>query len=454
MRRIISMSLLALTPAAVMATAPAALAASTQQTPRITRVLPMRVSVGAKLAISGKDFKARPKANTVIFRSPNGRLAFAKPRRASRTRLVVVVPAAVARLLVGASGRQRPTRFKLRVIAGRVSKFTIRRLSPVITRRDTTGGDGTSPAVCNDGGSGGDHDGDLLLNGFESSIKTDPCLKDTDLDGVEDGYEQQSARDLNRTSSTPPLPYPGSRPYANALDSSDANVDFDGDGLRLSDEYRLWVRYSADGAVRSARPGSLDDLLYSDGFQYSRNVDAPAAGSLLAWSLDLDDSTKLRDDERDADNDGLGNWDEATGKMTEAWWPSVHNGTVEPKESQYPGIDFLDNEDTAPRFDALVDPDMDGDGVLDGPDDADHDGVSNMFEVRRPGDWNSDAWVGPGVGATPGLNSWAYTNPFNPCKPFESERCHAHPPIGYYDADERPPVGPAPSGSAPTTPDG
>ena len=71
------------------------------------------------------------------------------------------------------------------------------------------------------------------------------------------------------------MPYPGSRPYANALDSSDANVDFDGDGLRLSDEYRLWVRYSADGAVRSARPGSLDDLLYSDGIQYSRDVDAP-----------------------------------------------------------------------------------------------------------------------------------------------------------------------------------
>ena len=75
--------------------------------------------------------------------------------------------------------------------------------------------------------------------------------------------------------------------------------------------------------------------------------------------------------------------------MTEAWWPAVHNGTIEPKESQYPAIDFLDNEDTAPRFDALVDPDMDGDGVLDGPDDADHDGVSNMFEVRRPGDWST-----------------------------------------------------------------
>ena len=36
---------------------------------------------------------------TVIFRAPDGRTAFAKPRRASRTRLVVAVPPAVARLV-------------------------------------------------------------------------------------------------------------------------------------------------------------------------------------------------------------------------------------------------------------------------------------------------------------------------------------------------------------------
>ena len=60
---------------------------------------------------------------------------------------------------------------------------------------------------------------------------------------------------------------------------------------------------------------------------------------------------------------------------------------IEPKESKYPELDFLDNEDTAPAFNAHIDADMDGDGVLDGADDNDHDGLSNQFEVRRPGDW-------------------------------------------------------------------
>jgi hypothetical protein len=456
MRRTVSICLLALSAAALMAGAPAVQAATTKKAPQITRVQPMRVSVGGRLTITGKNFKAKRAGNTVIFRAPDGRSAFAKPRRASRRKLVVVVPVAVARLLVGESGRQRPTRFRLRVLAGRFSKFTPRRLSPVITRIDGRGpgggdDDDGSSVVCNDGGASGDHDGDLLANGLESQIKTDPCLKDTDLDGVEDGYEQQSAVDLNHYPSTPPLPYPGKRPYPNALDSSDAGTDYDGDGLRLRDEHTLWLRYFADGQARAGRPGGLDNLVYSDGQQRSRDVDAPAGGTLLAWALDMDDSGKLTDDERDADNDGLGNWDEASGRMTETWWPSQHDGKIEPKESKYPDIDFLDNEDTAPRFDALVDPDMDGDGVPDGPDDTDHDGLSNMFEVRRPSNWLDQAWVA-------GTNSWAYTNPFNPCKPFNSERCHTHPPFNYYDGDEVPPIGPNPPGGypagGPVTPNG
>jgi hypothetical protein len=103
---------------------------------------------------------------------------------------------------------------------------------------------------------------------------------------------------------------------------------------------------------------------------------------------------------------------------------------------------------------AHVDPDLDGDGVLDGADDNDHDGLSNQFEVRRPSDWISDAIVGFPTAANP----WAYVNPFNPCKPFNSERCHAHPPFGYYESDEVPPIGPNPPGGYPAvhpvTPDG
>ena len=100
MRRLISICLLLLSAAAMLVAAPAAFAAkkkSQANLPEITRVQPMRVSVGGTLTITGKRFKSKRSANTVIFRSASGRSAFAKPRRASTTKLRVVVPAAVAR---------------------------------------------------------------------------------------------------------------------------------------------------------------------------------------------------------------------------------------------------------------------------------------------------------------------------------------------------------------------
>ena len=110
--------------------------------PTITRVTPMRLRVGAALTIRGRNFKPARAKNTVIFRSPDGRSAFAKPRRATRTRLVVLVPAAVARLVTRSAGAPRPTRFKLRVLAGTFSKFTPRRLSPVVVPASSGPGPG------------------------------------------------------------------------------------------------------------------------------------------------------------------------------------------------------------------------------------------------------------------------------------------------------------------------
>jgi hypothetical protein len=43
--------------------------------------------------------------------------------------------------------------------------------------------------------------------------------------------------------------------------------------------------------------------------------------------------------------------------------------------SQYAQTDYLD-------------PDTDGDGILDGADDVDHDGYTNAFEARRAVYWN------------------------------------------------------------------
>jgi hypothetical protein len=436
--------------------------------PSITRVTPMRVSVGATLVIRGKRFSPKRKRNTVIFRAPSGRTAFAKPRRASRRKLVVKVPTTVAKLVSRRSNKAVPTRFKLRVLSGRFSRWTTRRLSPVIVSPSGGPGEGGGPGG-GDGacGTGGDWDGDLLPNSLEATLKTDPCLADSDLDGVEDGYEEQSAIDLNHYPRTPPLPYPGKRPYPNALDPSDAFTDYDGDGLELRDEFIAWVRFQADGVPRSGRPTTLSGLLYSDGLQ--KSIDpapaAPPITTLAGWALDIDSNGELWDDERDADGDGLSNWDESHGRMLETWWPAQHDGQNEPKESAYPTLTFLDTNDL-PNRDAHADFDIDGDGVGDGADDNDHDGVSNQFEVRRPyGEdpgggiayWMDEAFTGDPLGWNDdpptvwgwGANVWAYSNPFNPCKPFDSERCHEHPPFGYYASDDLPPIGPAPPGGFP-----
>src|SRR5918992_620337 len=348
MRRLFIICLLALSATALVVSVPAAPAAKKKaSTPSITRVMPMRISVGARLTILGKNFKTERKANTVIFRAPNGRSAFAKPRRASRTKLVVVVPSAVARLLGGSVNNPKPTRLKLRVLAGKFSAFTTRRLSPVVTSfgsGDGPGGGspgGGSPGGGSAGGgstgggpaaaacaSSADHDGDMLPNALEADLTTDPCLADTDGDGVGDGYEYKSAVDLNNDDYQEPnqsLPYPGKRPYPNPLDPSDVGTDFDGDSLALGAEQSLWL-------ISSAPAG--------------RVLDNP-----LSYS------------------DGLTNFDENGGRARAGWWSSCY-----PAETPY-YVTYADTD--------LADPDSDGDGVRDGADDQDHDDLPNLMELSR-----------------------------------------------------------------------
>ena len=243
-----------------------------------------------------------------------------------------------------------------------------------------------------------DDDGDGLPDTLELQLGTDPLQADTDSDGVSDGFEYWSALDLNGAAH----PFPGKAPYPNALDGSDANIDFDGDGLTLLMEYQAW-NYSG-------RPQPLN---YSDG--------NPHTGG-----------TALRDGDKDVDGDGLTNFEETTGPMRIAWWTAKYDGQNGPKETPYP--------DAARRFaePSFIDPDSDGDGILDGNDDQDHDGYPNWFEVRRPVDWaqtyTSTLYPFP---ATPGhTNPLARVNPYNPCKPVYSDACHNPAPLGYYEPGE------------------
>jgi Bacterial TSP3 repeat len=267
----------------------------------------------------------------------------------------------------------------------------------------------------------GDDDGDGLADDLERSIGTDPLLFDTDGDGVSDSFEYYSALDLNAGN----LPYPGKRPYPNPLDGTDAKSDFDQDGLTSDEEYQAWL-YTSCGRVKGVTPATCAvqlPLTYSDGKQ---QTDALAG---------------VKDGERDVDNDGLTNWVEAHGPLSgPEWWNAFINQktvkcTTDYIESEYPGPKYLGT--------SFVDPDTDGDGLKDGPDDIDHDGYTNAQEQIRPGLFTNQSWCDLYESTMPGAYRLplgphnvptARMQPFNPCKPTYSSACHVHPP--YYSEKE------------------
>jgi hypothetical protein len=354
--------------------------------PLITSVRPLKLAIGKALTVLGRNFVAGRHRDTIVFLRSGAPAIFLRADSATTRRITLTLTSKLTRFLTTTNtGAKTATRFRLRVLARRFgAQFTSTRLSPTILPAPS-GGKGPSSPGCTLAGAranpNADSDGDGLSNGLELRIKTDPCNADTDGDGVTDGYEYQSALDLNSRA----LPYPGKRPYPNPLDPSDANTDYDGDGLTLMDEYTAWVRYG----------GSKFPLNYSDGTQMSGGpqVVTPAT----AWE-DLNHNGFISDDEKDVDNDGLTNWVEAHGPLSgQAWWT-----TAFPDEKAYvvtyQGLDWLD-------------PDTDGDGLKDGADDIDHDGWTNAQEQFRP--------------------PYA-VNPFNPCLPdYKSPTCPLHPDGSY-----------------------
>jgi hypothetical protein len=356
--------------------------------PVIKTVKPLRLTIGETLTIVGRNFLPGRGRNTVVFFREGAPAVFLKAGSATRKRIKVKLTSKLGRYLIGRNNGERgPTRFRLRVLARRFgASFTPRRLSPVVLpvrqasprTRDTAPPAPTCSLASAAAAPQADADGDALTNSLELAIHTDPCNADSDGEGVPDGYEYESALDLNSRA----LPYPGKRPYPNPLDPSDLNTDYDGDGLTLSDEHAAWARYG----------GSSFPLLYSDGTQTSGGPVAVTPAT--AWE-DMNGDGFLTDDEKDVDNDGLTNWDEAHGRMTPEWWIAVFD-QEKPFTLTYLQTDWLD-------------PDTDGDTLADGPDDVDHDGYSDASEVDRELTW---------------------VQPFNPCLPDPLSRtCPEHPPI-------------------------
>jgi hypothetical protein len=458
--------------------------------PVVTSVKPLKLKLGEKLTIHGRNFIIGRHKNTIVFEGAGSRVVWVKADTASKNTLTVKLPNKLAVLLADKTGKQQPTRLLIRVIARKSAKsFTKRSLSPVVSpdATITTGGGAVAEACPGVSNPNADSDGDMLSNQLELAIGTNPCKADTDGDGVSDGYEYQSALDLNRNGNSASIPWPSyatKTPYPNPLYNGDADTDFDGDGLTLRQEYTAsfaWLLGIDPGHQLATfipyvpSPNPYNDVMvvsYSDGDQTTNpsaqgnppdDQTGPAAptdpnaqsifdvsgdrvvngtdtigfvdlnsginsgsdqegvydpgddvpGNTNYWNDEGIFNSYLSDDEKDIDHDGLPNFDEANGPLSaQSWWTS---NTSTAAEGTYPisysGTNWLD-------------PDTDGDGILDGADDQDHDGYTNI-EEDLPG-----YVAGPFMAWAAAHNEDPAVNPFNPCLPNDaSPVCQSHPVI-------------------------
>lgn len=465
--------------AALLVPATAGTASAKPKAPVVKRITPKNAYVGETMTLRGRHFRPGVGRNTVAFKRKGAKVVLVRADKSTKKLMRVELPKRLENVLVVQNGTPVATPLQVRVMAARFGKrFTSRSKSPLVgperppapprpKQADPNGdcdGDGQINRVDTD------DDNDLLSDATEPALNKllDPCNADTDGDGVEDGYEYQSARDLNDDESQSPntyTPYPRKLPYPNPLDGEDQHTDHDGDDLTLLEEFKLWNYTAAAGS-----PRTLERLTYSAGEQYSASTRSGGSGARIPWlaaaSYDkqsqfmvwaesagyarvrlsaLDDEewwvggstyeirdfdrsggpatgaeqtyynhfggTMLDDSERDEDADGLSNWAETRGCMQQSYWNALY-----PKEAPY----YLTYEGTK-----LDDPDSDGDGIRDGADDQDHDDIPNVMECSRSlaagqGRDNPNANPGP---ALPDGRQWeGWVNPFNPCLPYTYSR--------------------------------
>jgi hypothetical protein len=457
--------------------------AEAAKAPVVKRITPKKVYVGETMTIRGKNFRRGVNKNSVFFKRRGAKAVMAPAEKATAKLIKVELPKRLERILLVQNGTPVPTRLQVRVMSYRFGKrFTSRSHSPLVgpekppappkpKEADPNGdcdGDGQSNRVDTD------DDNDLLADTYEKSLDLDGCKADTDGDKVEDGYELQSARDLNDDEQQTPnqyIPYPEKRPYPNGLDKTDGGTDHDGDDLTLLEEYQLWKVTLNAGA-----PRTLSQLLYSAGEQYSINVREGGSGrrtpalaahgydkqaAFLAWAcaagyatVGLSDvggafnTTPLSAiaewwdprtgyDIRDMDRDGAVQGYEATyydfdqtDRLSDAERDEDADGLsnwAETRGCMYRKYwdDVYDKETPyyLPYGGTLLDnPDTDGDGIRDGADDQDHDDVPNMMECSRvlaSGLPEDD----PDEDEADGTRPWkGFVNPFNPCLPHVKSR--------------------------------
>lgn len=418
--------------------------------PTISKVTPARARVGETLTIRGRNYLVGKNRTTVVFKRDGKRAIFVKAQVSTKTMLKVTVPKALEEQLGVKNGVPLFTRYRLRVGAKRFGKrYTANKLIVGPEAKPTVNVEECAKVLAG-ADPGGDLDNDLLTNAEERAIALmNPCDPDTDRDGMTDGWEFYSAKDLNQRA----IPYPGKRPWPNPL-MPDAGSDYDGDGLRAKQEHDLWAQFGRPYQTLANR----EDLLYSDGTKTSNGpgpsqladlptlqANAAACGyTVVPPNLGymgigyVNPSVPVEDNEKDADHDGLNNWAEANGWMQQAWWLAIFKD-----EKPYPLRGFQDLDP--------IDGDVDGDGCLDGLDDQDADDWPNWMEHGEHYttwfDGATQMGVFSAVGDFPSWFGWANdvptgplpfaAHPFNPCLPETTSRT-----CSTYNTKDYPPFSP------------
>jgi hypothetical protein len=404
------------------AVAPSAHAAK-KRAPVITSIAPKDVAVGETLTIRGRNFLRGRDRNTVVFKRDGARAVFVKASVGTRKMLQLTVPDSLQEFFALNAGTPVPTKFRLRVLARKFGKkFTADALSPIVSAprpprlvvptealpEGDCDGDGAKngvdadddndgltdgvelslsldPCVADTDGDGlldkwefdcdrngvlnrdqDDDDSDLLPDTLETSIGTNPCVLDTDGDSVEDGYEYQSARDLNddeyQGDPNQILPYPWKRPYPNPL-FADSQLDYDGDSLTLAEEQSLW-KYTY--SVNNAATRTLEPLSYSDGNKHS--IYTRVAGRRVP-ALDVAGYNRHQE---------FLSWAGANGYVNVLIPPMIPNGPA----SGYYDIRDVNLSGAADALE-LAYFDYDGNGKLaDDERDEDSDGLTNYDETH------------------------------------------------------------------------
>jgi hypothetical protein len=467
----------------VSAAAGTSTADAASRAPVVKRITPKKVFVGETLTIRGKNFRRGVNKNTVAFKRRGAKVVLVPAAKGTTKLLKVELPKRLEKVLLVQNGTPVPTPLQVRVMSHRFGKrFTSRAKSPLVGPERPPAPprpkEADPNADCDGDGEVNrvdtDDDNDLLTDTYEKSLNLDGCKADTDGDKVEDGYELQSARDLNddeHQSSNQYLPYPEKRPYPNGLDKTDGAVDHDGDDLSLLEEYELWKLTLNNGA-----PRTLSALLYSAGEQYSISARAGGTGrrtptldaatydkqaQFLGWAAsagysvvglaDVGDSlaTTLESDIaewwdprgdydiRDMDRSGVVDAAEATyfdmdgtGRLSDSERDEDADGLsnwAETRGCMYRGYwDGLFKRETPYYLNyagtRLDDPDTDGDGIRDGADDQDHDDVPNIMECSRILASGLAEDSPKATAPRAGIPWKGFVNPFNPCLPHVKSR--------------------------------